>query len=90
MKSASSTSRPGLSAVRKSDRVLLASDGLMTLREEEIACILREMNDSPLDNAVDSLLKAVEAAGDPFQDNTTVLLYVPETDSGVDTPSDSA
>lgn len=77
-------------AVRKNDRVLLASDGLMTLKEEEIACILREMSDSPLDNVVDSLLKAVMAAGDPFQDNTTVLLYVPEADSGVDTTPDSA
>ncbi|MDE3258985.1 MAG: hypothetical protein OYM47_14225 [Gemmatimonadota bacterium] len=77
-------------AVRKSDRVLLASDGLMTLTEEQIARILREMNDTPLDNAVDSLMKAVEAAGDPYQDNTTVLLYVPEADSGEDTTLDSA
>ncbi|MCY3766322.1 MAG: hypothetical protein OXH06_12965 [Gemmatimonadetes bacterium] len=77
-------------AVRKSDRVLLASDGLMTLTEEQIARILRERNDTPLDNAVDSLMKAVEAAGDPYQDNTTVLLYVPEADSGEDTTLDSA
>ena len=30
-------------SVRRSDRVLSASDGLMTLKEEEIARILREM-----------------------------------------------
>lgn len=72
-------------AVRKSDRVLLASDGLMTLKEEEIARILREMKDMPLDDAVGSLMEAVAAADDPYQDNTTVLLYVPEADSGEDT-----
>lgn len=72
-------------AVRKNDRVLLASDGLMTLKEEEIARILREMNGMPLDDAVGSLIEAVEAAGDPYQDNTTILLYAPEADSGEDT-----
>ena len=77
-------------SVRRSDRVLLASDGLMTLKEEEIARILREVYDMPLDDAVGSLMEAVKAAGDPYQDNTTVLLYAPEADSGVDTPSDSA
>ncbi|MDE2888500.1 MAG: protein phosphatase 2C domain-containing protein [Gemmatimonadota bacterium] len=77
-------------AVRKSDRVLLASDGLTTLKEEEISRILQETNDAPLDDAVSSLMEAVEAAGDPYQDNTTVLLYAPEADSGEDmTPEDA-
>ncbi len=77
-------------AVRKGDRVLLASDGLMTLKEKKIARILREMNDAPQHDVVSSLLDAVEAAGDPYQDNTTVLLYAPESDSGEDmTPEDA-
>lgn len=77
-------------AVRKSDRVLLASDGLMTLKEEEIARILREMYDTPLDNVVGSLMEAVKAAGGPYQDNTTVLLYAPEADSGDHSPPGGA
>ncbi|MCE2438635.1 MAG: protein phosphatase 2C domain-containing protein [Candidatus Latescibacteria bacterium] len=77
-------------ALRKSDRVLLASDGLMTLKEEEIARILRAMKDMPPDDAVGSLLDAVEAAYDPYQDNTTVLLYVPEADGGEETTPEDA
>ena len=73
-------------SVRRSDRVLLASDGLMTLKEEEIARILREVYDMPLDDAVGSLMEAVKAAGEPYQDNTTVS----EADWGEDTTPDSA
>lgn len=78
-------------ALRKGDRVLLASDGLMTLKEKKIARILRETHDAPLDDTVGSLIEAVEAAGVPYQDNTTVLLYAPEADRGEDTtPHDAA
>ncbi len=69
-------------AVRNGDRVLLASDGLMTLKDEEIARILRGMSDRPLNDAAGSLMDAVEAADEPYQDNTTVLLYAPAPDSG--------
>ncbi|MDE2999386.1 MAG: protein phosphatase 2C domain-containing protein [Gemmatimonadota bacterium] len=77
--------------MRKGDRVLLASDGLMTLKDEEISRILRETNDRPLDEVVCTLMDAVEAAGEPYQDNTTVLLYVPEADIGGEaTPEDAS
>ena len=64
-------------AVEKDDRLLLASDGLLTLSEQEIAAILQKMQDAPLDESAAALIQAVEAAEHPHQDNTTVLLYAP-------------
>ena len=78
-------------AIRKSDCLLLASDGLMTLEEVEIAGILQDMQDATLSEGVEVLIHAVEKAGKPNQDNTTVLLYTPETDCGVEVlPVDDA
>ena len=65
--------------VRPSDRVLLASDGLMTLADEQIEAILQEMSEAPLAEVVAALIQAVEEAGHPHQDNTTILLYTPYT-----------
>ncbi len=70
-------------AIAKRDRVLLASDGLMTLSDQEIARILQAMRDAPLSEVTEALIKAVEDVGRPNQDNTTVLLYTPEADRGV-------
>ena len=64
-------------AVQKGDRLLLASDGLLTLSEQEIADILRKTQDAPLEDSAAALIQAVEAAEHPHQDNTTVLLYAP-------------
>ena len=72
-------------AIRKSDRLLLASDGLMTLEDEEIAGILQNMQDAPLSEVAEMLIQSVEEVGKPNQDNTTVLLYAPETNCGVET-----
>lgn len=69
-------------AIRKSDRLLLASDGLMTLEDEEIARILKNLQDAPLEEVAEALIHAVEEVGRPNQDNTTVLLYRPEADCG--------
>ena len=78
-------------AIRKGDRLLLASDGLMTLEDEEIAHILQNRQDATLSEVVEALIHAVEEVGNPNQDNTTVLLYAPETDCGVETlPVDAA
>ena len=71
-------------AVRKSDRLLLASDGLMMLEDGEIARILQNMQNAPLSEVADALIHAVEEVGNPNQDNTTVLLYTPETDCGME------
>ena len=64
-------------AVEQGDRLLLASDGLMTLSEQEITAILKKTQDAPLEDSAAALIQAVEEAEDPQQDNTTVLLYAP-------------
>ena len=64
-------------AVEKGDRLLLASDGLMTLSDREIAGILEKTQDVSLEDGAAALIQAVEAAGNPHQDNTTLLLYAP-------------
>ena len=62
-------------AVEKGDRLLLASDGLMTLSDQEIEAILKKTQGAPLEDSAAALIQAVEAAEHPHQDNTTVLLY---------------
>ena len=64
-------------ALARGDRLLLASDGLLTLSEQAIAAILEKTQDAPLEDSVAALIQAVEAAEHPQQDNTTVLLYAP-------------
>ena len=64
-------------AVKKGDRLLLASDGLMTLSDQEIAEILKKTQGAPLEDSAEALIQAVEAAESPHQDNTTVLVYAP-------------
>ena len=73
-------------AIRKSDRLLLASDGLMTLEDEDIERILKNRQDAPLEEVAEALIHAVEEVGRPNQDNTTVLLYRPEVDCGEPLP----
>ena len=68
-------------AVEKGDRVVLASDGLLTLDEQEIAEILEKTRDAPLEDSAAALIQAVEEAGRPYQDNATVLLYEPVKDT---------
>ena len=67
-------------AVEQGDRLLLASDGLLTLSAQEIAAILKKTRDAPLEDSAAALIQAVEAAEHPYQDNTTILLYAPTED----------
>ena len=55
------------------DGIVLASDGLETLSEEEIRRLCTECR--PAAAVVSDLLGAVEAAGLPAQDNATVVVY---------------
>ena len=59
--------------LEKGDRLLLASDGLETLPEAEIAKVCREEGTAA--EAVSTLLAQVEEAARPGQDNVTVILY---------------
>ncbi len=68
-------------AVQQGDRLLLASDGLMTLSDQEIAAILKKTQDAPLADSAEALIQAVENAESPHQDNATVLLYAPAEDA---------
>ena len=61
------------------DYLLIASDGLETLSEAEIAQALRAARDDP-EQAADSLFSAVRAAAGPRQDNMTFLLLSGESD----------
>ena len=54
------------------DDIVLASDGLLTLPAAEIADLVRA-RESPSE-AVQALLDAVSARGEPHQDNTSVLV----------------
>ncbi len=49
----------------------------MTLSDQEIAEILQKTQGAPLEASAVALIQAVEAAQNPQQDNTTVLLYSP-------------
>ena len=69
-------------AIKKGDRLLLASDGLMTLDDEEIARILQHTRNATLEDSARALIEAVAAVEHPHQDNATVLLYTPEADWG--------
>ena len=72
-------------AVEKGDRLLLASDGLLTLSEQEIEAILKKTQEAPLEDSAEALIQAVEAAEHPYQDNTTILLYAPTDSMGLTT-----
>ena len=59
--------------LRAGDRIVLASDGLETLAPAEVAQVCAAgVNAS---DAVAELLRRVEAAGRPSQDNATVVVY---------------
>ena len=66
--------------LREGDKFLLASDGLQTLSDQEIAAILKEDADA-LDLAR-KLLRAVEEKNRRGQDNTTAIVVTPFRNGG--------
>lgn len=59
------------------DIVLIASDGILSLSEKEITEIISDTRDEGAEKIVSALLAAVEAAQDPYQDNTTIMAVKP-------------
>lgn len=70
--------------LRKGDLIVLASDGLETLSDAEIAAILTRVERPDVRAVASDLLNAVEAKAEPSQDNTSVIVY---QHSGGDTTS---
>lgn len=62
-------------ALNKGDLLILASDGLETLSEDEICQIIAKFNPEHLDKIADELINAVLAKAKPSQDNTTIILH---------------
>jgi protein phosphatase len=56
------------------DVVILASDGIHTLSEADIMRLVHENAARGSEAIADALLTAVEAVGDLYQDNTTVVV----------------
>jgi serine/threonine protein phosphatase PrpC len=57
------------------DMVMLASDGIETLSEHELATVLSNPCNGSLQELADELLTLVAAAGKSGQDNASVILY---------------
>ena len=75
-------------ALQAGDLVLLASDGVLTLADDDIRRVLSAYKDDTVDQIADALLRAVEAAGDPQQDNITVIVVrAVRADATTDTSS---
>ena len=63
----------GAEALRRGERIVLASDGLETLPEDEIRRLASGSGEAT--RIVAALLRAVEERADPRQDNATVVVY---------------
>ena len=66
--------------LKPGDVVLVCSDGLDTLSQEEISDVLQNDSNRDMRGVASDLLNAVEAKGKPKQDNTTVVVYAHEQD----------
>lgn len=63
-------------ALHAGDVVVLASDGIQTLEHSEILRVVNAYAAEGPDAVADGLIRTVEGARDPFQDNTTVVAVV--------------
>jgi serine/threonine protein phosphatase PrpC len=57
------------------DLVMLASDGVETLAEDELAGLLQDADRLALDDLAEKLLAGIEAAAARNQDNASIILY---------------
>lgn len=61
-------------ALQTDDYVILASDGIHTLEDSEIARLVAAWADDGADAVATALIRAVDNMRDPAQDNTTVMV----------------
>lgn len=66
------------------DQILLASDGIETLTDEQIVQVLLNEKHTNSEQALDHLLLAVEAEEKPEQDNASAILYRVEAENATD------
>lgn len=71
----------------KNDWVLVASDGILTLSEPEIEAIIEKHASGGCQFVVDAILKSIENAAAPYQDNTTIIAIRPVANSPISPPS---
>ena len=64
-------------ALEKNDRILLASDGILTLNGAQVAKICGSAREINADRLAKALIATVDAMQRPTQDNTTVLVLIP-------------
>ncbi|WP_424829992.1 PP2C family protein-serine/threonine phosphatase [Ruegeria sp.] len=64
-------------ALRPADILILGSDGLQYLKNSEIESLLRTHVQSPARDISDALLRALQAKGDPDQDNISIAVVKP-------------
>ncbi len=58
------------------DTIVLASDGLLTLEDDDIGRLIKAYTGDGATALAEALLRGVEAEGVPHQDNTTVIVLV--------------
>ncbi len=63
-------------ALQSGDTVVLASDGLLTLEDDDLRRLVNAYSGDGATALAEALLRAVETAGVPHQDNTTVIVLV--------------
>ena len=73
---------PTPESLRPRDLVLAATDGLNTLRDDEVASIIADCRDDGPEAVKDALLAAVSAGSAPAQDNVTVAVIETPTAAG--------
>ena len=60
------------------DIVMLASDGVETLAEDELIAVLEKCHEQMPQQLADNIMASIEAAGNSAQDNASIILYLCE------------
>ncbi len=69
---------PSTAEILPGDRLLLASDGVLTLSQDEMVALLGDAGTLDAEATVERLVDAIETKKSPRQDNTTVMVVDPD------------